>query len=63
MEPIMMTVDETTTYLNNNISRNEIMRMARQKKIPAIKIGRHWYIHKEKLDRLVQQKTTFIINS
>lgn len=59
MESIMLTTEETAEYLK--LTPQQVTRLAREKKIPAIKLGKYWYVHKDKLDKLIHQKTAFIV--
>lgn len=57
MESIMLSADETAQYLN--LTKARIMYLARENKVPAVKFGKHWCVHREKLDKLIQQKLSF----
>jgi excisionase family DNA binding protein len=45
----IMTIEELSAYLKVSIST--LYKLAREGKIPANKIGRHWRFHKQAIDR------------
>jgi len=48
MESIYLTIQETAQYLN--VPTKQIYNLAKLKSFPAKKIGKHWRIHRPKLD-------------
>lgn len=56
---IFYTVEETADILHT--SRKHVMTICRQKKLPGMESGRNWIIHREKLDNLIQRKTSFFV--
>jgi excisionase family DNA binding protein len=61
MEPIFLTVEETAALISKDTTKRQVMDMCRQKKLPAMKMGKHWYIHKEKFDVLIKKKTNYAV--
>ena len=51
----IMTVDEVAEYLN--LHPLTVRRLAREKEIPAFKLGRQWRVKRELLDRWLEQKS------
>lgn len=49
-----MTVEEAAEYLRFHPSI--VYRLARQKAIPAVKVGKQWRIHRGTLDDWVQEQ-------
>lgn len=52
--PIVFTVPETAQYLNIPVSK--IYELVRAKDFPALKLGKSWRIHKERLDQWLLAK-------
>lgn len=50
----LMTVEEAAEYLRFHPSI--VYRLARQKAIPAVKVGKQWRIHRGTLDDWVQEQ-------
>ena len=50
----MMSIFEAAAYLS--ISAFALRKMAREKKIPAGKIGRQWRFHKDDLDAFLRRQ-------
>jgi excisionase family DNA binding protein len=51
----LMTVDEVARYLK--MHPLTIRRLAREKKIPAFKLGRQWRVKRELLDEWLEKKS------
>lgn len=44
----VMTIDEAALYLK--LSKSTLYHFARDGKVPAVKVGRHWRFHKDAID-------------
>ncbi len=51
----IMTLEETAKYLK--IGKSTLYKMAREGKIPAVKIANQWRFRKEDIDRWLQEIT------
>jgi len=51
----IMTLEETAKYLK--IGKSTLYKMAREGKIPAVKITNQWRLRKEDIDRWLQEIT------
>lgn len=50
----VQTIDELAEYLR--IPKSTLYKLAREGKIPAQKVGRHWRFRKEAIDRWLEQQ-------
>ena len=50
----MMSIFEASEYMG--LSSSTVRRLARDKEIPAGKVGRQWRFHKEDLDQFLTQQ-------
>ncbi|WP_281178324.1 helix-turn-helix domain-containing protein [Candidatus Desulfofervidus auxilii] len=53
----IMTLEETAKYLR--IGKSTLYKMAREGKIPAVKIGNQWRFKKEDIDKWFSKGQTF----
>ena len=51
---LIMTVDEAAAYLN--LDPLVVRRLARQGRIPAVKVGRQWRLKRDLLDRWLEEQ-------
>lgn len=54
MQSPVLTVSQAAEYLNLPVSK--IYELVRSKGFPALKLGKHWRIHKERLDQWLHNK-------
>ena len=54
MTDTLMTVEEVAKYLK--IQESTVYTWARQRKVPAIKIGSFWRFRKEDIDRWLEER-------
>jgi excisionase family DNA binding protein len=50
-----MTLDEVAAYLK--LHPVTVRRLARERKIPAVKVGNGWRVKRELLDRFIEQRS------
>jgi excisionase family DNA binding protein len=50
----LMTIEEVAAYMQ--VSRFTVYRLAKDRSIPATKIGRQWRFHKEEIDRWMRER-------
>lgn len=50
----LMTIDEVATYMQ--VSRFTVYRLAKDRTIPATKIGRQWRFQKEEIDQWIKNQ-------
>lgn len=50
----LMTINEVASYMR--VSRFTVYRLAKERSIPATKIGRQWRFQREEIDRWVKEQ-------
>lgn len=48
-----MTIDDLASYLQ--VSKSSLYKLAQERKVPGLKVGRHWRFRKETIDRWLDQ--------
>ena len=51
----LLTIDEVATYMQ--VSRFTVYRLAKERFIPATKIGRQWRFQKEEIEQWMREKS------